>query len=169
LPVTWDRDETLTVSGVSLELRDIRLIGDAAPGDSRTSRDQLKLSWPASAVPVVSFGNAPPGLYSRLRATVREFDVDAQVQRDQDDSPWQLELDTEGNPVQLDIALGDVILPVGGLVTLEVDFELDKVLKDIDFGSIEVEDGEGELDPGDAGFDVVIEKLREAFSIRALD
>src|SRR5262249_20981845 len=67
-------------SGVSVDecrvwLRDLRVIGDAAPGDSRTSLAQLELDFePGRNPPGVLFPQAPPGHYSQLAARLGRSD-----------------------------------------------------------------------------------------------
>ena len=59
----------LSVDEVRLELRDVRAIGDSAPGDSRTSRSRLTLEWkPGEDPSPLVFDLAPPGIYSNFEA-----------------------------------------------------------------------------------------------------
>lgn len=59
----------LSVDEIRLELRDVRAIGDSAPGDSRTSRSRLTLEWKLEAEPApLVFDLAPPGIYSNFEA-----------------------------------------------------------------------------------------------------
>ena len=68
---------------VRLDLENVRAVGDAAPGDSRTSRvDSLRLEWwggdddgrrPQNEPVVVTFDQAPPGLYSNVVAELSAY------------------------------------------------------------------------------------------------
>ncbi len=59
------------VDEVRVYWHDVRAIGDSAPGDSRTSRDSLDLSWQSGASPgPLAFPQAPPGIYSVLEARI---------------------------------------------------------------------------------------------------
>jgi hypothetical protein len=68
------------IDEVRVSWRDVRAIGDSAPGDSRTSRDSLELEWQSGHVPdPLAFPQAPPGLYARLEARIgggeRAYDI----------------------------------------------------------------------------------------------
>src|SRR5450631_992612 len=57
----------LSIASMTFRLANLRVIGDAGPGDTRTSVDSIELDWAAGAKPnAVSFADAPTGLYSRV-------------------------------------------------------------------------------------------------------
>src|SRR5262249_41556401 len=57
------------VDEVRVYWRDVRAIGDSAPGDYRTSIATLDLDWQGNNMPApLAVPQAPPGLYSRLEA-----------------------------------------------------------------------------------------------------
>src|SRR5688572_25830696 len=74
LPASLGGDFDPELQDVRLDLEDVRAVGDAAPGDERTSRDQLRLEWRAGDSEgegdgddgggndpvVVTFDQAPP-------------------------------------------------------------------------------------------------------------
>jgi hypothetical protein len=69
--VSGDVGGGVRIDEVRVFLRNVRAIGDSAPGDSRTSRASLELEWhEGSFPPPLAFPLAPPGLYSRLEATL---------------------------------------------------------------------------------------------------
>lgn len=66
-PIVGVASPDLQIDSVTLQIANLRLVGDAAPGDARTSRTALTLTWSATAAPPdVVFDQAPPGLYSAL-------------------------------------------------------------------------------------------------------
>jgi hypothetical protein len=65
----------VAIDEVRVWLRDVRVLGDAAPGDSRTSLAQLELDFePGRSPPPVTFPQAPPGNYSQLAARLGRSD-----------------------------------------------------------------------------------------------
>ena len=58
-------EDDLRIDDVRLELRQLRVVGDAAPDDPRTSRDDLRLEWKdgAPAPAPLRFDTAPLGMY----------------------------------------------------------------------------------------------------------
>src|SRR4051812_28165127 len=60
-------DSNISVASMLFRVANLRVIGDAGPGDTRTSVDQLQLSWGQSGPPEpIRFGDAPSGLYSHV-------------------------------------------------------------------------------------------------------
>ncbi|CAN5415149.1 hypothetical protein BH11MYX1_BH11MYX1_23800 [soil metagenome] len=65
--IPGDAGSDITISSLLFRVANLRVIGDAGPGDTRTSVDSIELAWSAGMVPaVVSFSDAPTGLYSRV-------------------------------------------------------------------------------------------------------
>lgn len=179
LPVEWDRDEWLKVERVEVDLRNLRLIGDAAAGDERTRMESFKLRWPSeeedAPVQQAIFENAPPGLYSHVRATAREFKVHGKLRFEDGGTEYKLEINTESADPPVEVSLTGVDLGASAPLAIEIELDLDFVLADIDYSMLEIEEdveegGEIEyeisLEPGDPQFDVLVEKLSTAFSQR---
>jgi hypothetical protein len=56
-----------TLDSVDFYVKDLRITGDAAPGDDRTHAAMVALSWGQElAPPPASFPTAPPGHYSKI-------------------------------------------------------------------------------------------------------
>ena len=68
-PATWpiDLGNGLTLEVATFALDRLRVVGDAAPGDPRTTASATELRWDdVTKPPEVSFPNAPGGVYSQL-------------------------------------------------------------------------------------------------------
>lgn len=60
-----------TVESVAFRVSTLRVIGDAGPGDPRTTQSSLLLGWNQSMEPgKVAFASAPSGLYSKVAAQI---------------------------------------------------------------------------------------------------
>ncbi|MCX5743022.1 MAG: hypothetical protein NT062_11055, partial [Proteobacteria bacterium] len=64
-PVPGAVTSDLSLTSAQLGLARLAVVGDAGPGDPRTTRDNPMTLWDAThAAPVIEFSDAPPGLYS---------------------------------------------------------------------------------------------------------
>jgi hypothetical protein len=165
LPAALPGDVRLTE--VRLNLRDVRVLGDSAPGDGRTAVDRLELTWRVDQGPApLAFLQAPPGLYSSLRYRVGDGDEDGielsgTVRRDGEDVDFEIE---DSMALGIDVPLSLELTP-GEQVTLEVRLDTAAVLGGIDWSEAEVEDGEIKLDDDSAQLQGVRDRLRTAFSV----
>ncbi len=134
----------LTVQELHIAYSSVRLIGDAAPGDSRTSRDAIELEWDGDRrPPPIDFPEAPPGMYTRLEFGVggasETFAIHGTV--DIGGTPTQFEIEDEApNPVTLEPL--DVDLPAGASKTLPLEIDLAPVLALVPFDQLPTINGE---------------------------
>ena len=97
----------------TVRLANVRLVGDAAPGDERTARQSVQLHWTALAAPPdVAFELAPAGLYAQL-----EF------QFTDSDSPGGTALELRGR-VAIDGNLEPVLLRADRLPAIDLPLSL---------------------------------------------
>jgi hypothetical protein len=166
IPWTIEGQDDLTVTRVSMRLEDLRLIGDATTGDERTTIQLFEPQWPTEGVHGNQFDQAPPGLYTQLRASVSQFDVRIDVTPESGD-PWRLELDTESTTHQLDIPLSGVDLAVGDVEIVDIEVDISAIAQGIDLSEVDIDGtGEGEIEPGDSEFDTLMLLLETSFSQR---
>jgi hypothetical protein len=140
----------LTVSAATVKLDRFQVIGDAGPGDPRTTRESLTLLWDEghSAAPIV-FDDAPPGLYSLISFEL-EGETDGSTSYD-----IRGTVDVEGTtrPYHVsDEAELRVSLPCEAHVretentTITIRVRLDEPLKGVDFAALPNVNGTLELD-----------------------
>lgn len=106
---------------VRIDLENVRAVGDAAPGDSSTTRDQLRLDWrgeddgdPAENGPViVSFSQAPPGLYSHVLAQVKSYRLRGSVELEEGGDDRDFDIEDSPASLSISIPLGGVMLEGG--------------------------------------------------------
>jgi hypothetical protein len=159
------RDD-MSVTSAELALRDVRCIGDAAPGDARTWRAALDLEWKADHVPPpLVFDDAPPGIYSSFELRIdgnggESYRIEGMVLLDGEWLPWRIE-DEVSVPVALPV---DIRLEVGSVQTLPVDLDLVALLAPIDWHQADSDEGELQLDEDDPQLAALRQRLSGAFT-----
>ena len=158
-------DNTISVSSAEFTIVDLRLIGDAASGDFRTSKDLVELSWKeGEAEPVpVGYEDAPPGMYSRVRGTVIGFSIDGDVELSGgSEAEFEVEQESVSLPIEFSLALS---LEAGEGQTLTVEVDLKNITEEIPFKDLTIENGEIEVDEGSEAMEKVEEKIGESFEV----
>lgn len=164
LPDTFDHDgDTLSLQAARITMIDLRLIGDAAAGDERTSRDQVDLRWESAEPVAVNYPDAPPGIYSTVRATVVAFELDGQVEID--GGPLlDFEVEHESTSESIEFELNTRLEP-GVPLLLEVFVDLRHIAEEIPFDELEVEEGRIEVDADSEAMERILDQLGEGFSV----
>jgi hypothetical protein len=152
-----------TIESAEIELADVRLIGDSATGDERTSHSQVFLFWEDATPVYVPYEQAPPGMYSRVRATATNLQIEGSVAIGDEES-FSLSIETEGISVPLEF---DMIyeLEAGSPLSLEVEVDLQRMTEEISFSDLEISEGEATIEGDSEELDHVLEKLTESFEI----
>jgi len=163
IPAALGGTFAVEVDRLELRLRDLRAIGDAAPGDPRTSRAELTLAWPEGQEPAARFPEAPPGFYSRLKASVAEYRVRGQVTRGAEVLPFEIE--DEGSMVPVEVALA-VEVRAGQVTEVPVLVAVGAFVDSIPWGSLPAEEGKLELHADDPELQAVRTALAGAFRCR---
>lgn len=152
-----------------------RAIGDAAPGDSRTTRAMVELEWgeddddSESASAELVFPRAPAGIYSWLRAEVVEYEISGTVTVDVDDTPTVVEFEVEDEPpgdLSLEIDLNRVELPADiQLWRIAITVDLANMVVDLPWDDVPA-DGEGKrvVDRASEHIDDVRDDVTNAFT-----
>jgi hypothetical protein len=153
LTITWaarpatipgDAGSDITVSSMLFRVSNLRVIGDAGPGDTRTSADSLSVAWAQGVAPnAIPFDDAPTGLYSRVVmladggltdysyeiAGTAKVNGNAKPFRIHDLSPLGISIDT------------DTMLDPGRGVSLGIIVRIDQALQSISFGDLRDNNG----------------------------
>jgi hypothetical protein len=157
LTLRWQSTETIPTSAdpsvdeAELRLRSVRVIGDAASGDSATTGERVVLKWSRGSAPEeLHFDDAPPGKYAKIDVVLRGWDGDG----DGDGEAFRLSGSVRVNGTtyryeiedeeQLSASLplpGGTMLSPGGALLLQVRVNLRDVVKDLEFSSIPPRDG----------------------------
>jgi len=155
--VTWAPDpilpgpidgSKLTVSSAQFMIHRFQVIGDAGPGDPRTTRSAFWLQWDAThaAEPIV-FDAAPPGLYSLISLDLGNddemaYEISGTVEVNGANKPFHV-ADDEGLRISLPCAANHKETED---TTLEIRLGLDAPLKAVDFSMVPNVAGTLELD-----------------------
>jgi hypothetical protein len=150
--------DAVTIDECRLWLADLRIVGDAAPGDDRTYLAKAEVKLDGGAPPTQYFDDAPPGRYStvdfgteglsdnepawRLRGSVR---IDGEGG---DDDPVDLEIEDEEGFAR-SLPLAGLVLAAGETRRILVEVDLDAVLDGVDWSAMPREEGRIELDDDD--------------------
>ena len=160
------------IDKVTIGATSIRAIGDAAPGDMRTTRTQYQFEWRDNLNPIpILFTTAPPGLYSQLDFHVNDSSVSAtavdiigRARRGGMLVPF--EIDNKDSEIPIDIDINTLLGPREIAVTT-IELDIASLVENIDWASIPLTtDGRLYITDGDAAMSNVVSKLTSAFSQR---
>ena len=172
-PSTWPS----TVNKVTLErarfwLKSLRVVGDAGPGDPRTTATGLEMGWgwtdieqrPAS----IPFDDAPPGLYSQVALAFDAstsgsdtYELRGKVEIDDDTYDFRIE---DSNQLNFNVAIDEMLSP-GEQATIRLRVNFTHALDSINWANVEISDGRKELETGDSQMSTFRAKLIESFEV----
>lgn len=161
--------ELFYLDEVKMPLRDVRAVGDAAPGDSRTYVSTCNLHWEhGQAPPWLSFPSAPPGLYSRFEFRIQSaegtgYELTGELVLPGHDHRVKFSIeDSQTLPVSIPL---NVSLEPGQVRTLVVKIDIIKVLASIDWSHVEIEDDTIKIDEESPEISVIRAALEGAISV----
>lgn len=158
----FDADFDPTLTDIEILLSNVRAIGDSAPGDERTTIENLTLSFVESDSQVVQFDAAPVGRYSRVRARVDSFVTRGELTIGAELLNWEIDVQAPGG-LELDISLAPVDLEPGQQAQIDLAVELDKPYDEVDWDSFDTSGGTLRVDDSYREIDSVREKILDAF------
>jgi hypothetical protein len=143
----------ITVSSLLFRVANLRMIGDAGPGDTRTSVDSIQLGWSAEMVPAtVRFGDAPTGLYSRIilladgNQVSYSYEIGGIVKLDNVSTTFTIH-DRSSLAISLETS---TTLDPGKSAAITVKARIDQALQSLDFRQLAHVDGGLVLDTNDS-------------------
>ena len=172
LPANLDGAFEPRLDWVRIDLENVRAIGDSAPGDERTTRDELSLAWsagdgdddePENDPVVVSFDQAPPGLYSHVLVQLTHYQLEGTVDIEDNDRDFDID-DTPSSPLAISIALGGVTLEAGETRQLTIDVACGAAVVDTPWDQVEPEDGDLEVGSSSPHIGGIRARMESAFS-----
>ena len=159
------------ITSAVFNLRDVRAIGDSAPGDERTSLSSLALEWPRGEGEEeeddeyrFEFRNAPSGTYWELLAQIIDYEIEGTVKIDEQRVPFEIE-DELSSSLSLSLDLGDLPLPVGSSEKVEIELRLDELVRNIAWDTVPEDDGVLVIDGG-ALLDALRTQVDTAFVVK---
>jgi hypothetical protein len=158
LQVTWSAPvpgsitSDVTVSHLLFRVASLRVIGDAGPGDDRTSADTFKVEWQQGTTPApLEFADAPSGLYSHVAFLADgnlidySYLIEGTAKVNGNMMPFAIH-DRSPLPVSLDTS---TMLEPNQLASLAIDVRLDQALQSLDWGHLNTNNGTITLDTFD--------------------
>ncbi len=166
-PISGDN----TVTAIKLITENLRVVGDAGPGDPRTQVGSLELDWDQAGVPpAVLFPDAPPGLYSQVVLKLEgdesgddeayEIRGTAKVGDDLEDFAI---LDDEILSIVVDC---NVQLQANEQKTIRMEIDFGAAINEVDFSALPVKSNRRVLEPDDPQMPVFRAKLLGSFSVQ---
>ena len=172
-------NDRITVSEATFHISHLQIVGDAGPGDERTTRSRYSLSWNSLGPPAPeNFPNAPIGVYSKItiemapyafgqsaytiEGTWLELDDDrdfAASPRKEALKPFRI---TDFAPLEATMDCDDT-LPAGGAAMVPVRLQLLDIIAAIDFERLREDNGTLVLGAGDPQLQAFRAGLARAF------
>ena len=144
----------ITVSSLLFRVASLRVIGDAGPGDDRTSADTFKVSWTQGSTPdPLEFADAPTGLYSHVAFLADgnlidySYEIQGMAKLNGNPTPFYIH-DRSPLPVSIDTS---ATLDPNQITSIAIDVSLDQALQSVDWSHLDNNNGTLTLDTFDNG------------------
>jgi len=162
--VPGNLEDNVTLDTVELHLRDLRVTGDAAPGDERTTMPTVDLAWGDGNAPSpTTFAAAPPGLYSHVAFSLERdlgegYRLIGTVQVAGTTYPYEIE---DELPVAVSLPMS-ATLEAGGNASETIQASFHDVVTGVDWTQVTLDDGTLRIEGG-AQLDGVRLRMQQAF------
>jgi hypothetical protein len=173
-PSTWPSspEDGLTIEKARFALDSLRVVGDAGPGDPRTSIANMELGFDWDSVgqrpSTIAFDDAPTGLYSQVAlafdgGTEDAFEIRGHVRVNSVDWEYRIQ---DSQPLTFNVGISEMVSPgETAVVRLRINFA--HALDIVDFATLDTSDGRLELDNGDSQMSQFRATLIESFEVAA--
>jgi hypothetical protein len=168
-PESWPGDlgSNVTLQSARFALDSLRVIGDAGPGDPRTTKDAFVVRWADGEAPPqdIEFQSAPTGLYSQISLQLdgnvveESYELRGMVMVNGDLEVFQIE---DSDPLAISLSIDKSLSP-GAKSTIDIQIDFAHAISAVDFSSLDFNDGELQLDEGDPEIVEFRKKLVESF------
>lgn len=173
-PETWPAqlDTGVTLTSARFACDSLRVIGDAEPGDMRTTAQSFEVRWEGSDAPdSIKFADAPPGLYSQLallfdgHVTAPSYKLEGTVVLNGNTEDFVIEDD---NQLAVTVSLEKLVSP-GAISTIRIDIDFGHALEAVKWDLLPKNDGKLELETGNPDLADFRKKLIESFTTPAIN
>jgi hypothetical protein len=162
----------ITLVRARFMMSSLRVVGDAGPGDTRTTQGAMELGYAWSSVEqrptTITFNDAPTGLYSQVAIAFDGGSNDAyQIRGEVDFNGSVREFRIEdANPLTFNVVIDEMVTP-GEIATVPLRINFTHALDTINWSQVDISDGRYELEDGDSQMPAFRLKLIESFEIVA--
>jgi hypothetical protein len=170
MPVEWPGElgDGTKLERATFAFDRLRVVGDAAPGDPRTTASSFTVEWDAEDEPTaLAFPEAPGGVYSQLSLLIDggvagpSIELRGITKLAGEDVTFRI---SDDSPVAFTLGIATTLAPPR-VETLGVHIDFAAVIAVLDFATFRVESGGIELSTGDPQMPTFRSKLVESFSI----
>jgi hypothetical protein len=151
-PIPGDITSEITVGSMVYRIANLRVIGDAGPGDNRTSQDTFSASWDTGVVPpTITFTDAPSGLYSKVILLADAnfidyaYEIHGTVKVSGDTHPYKVH---DRTPIGVSIDTSAMLDPGKG-TSITIRLDMAKAFEGLDFTKLTNDSGTLVLDTFD--------------------
>jgi hypothetical protein len=162
----------ITVTSAQFTASFLEVIGDAGPGDLRTTEALFRFTWDANGQPApILFQDAPAGLYSTITmhldgGPVPSYDIEGTAKVDGVTRNFEI---VDRDDVRVSIDHLDTTLAPGGGVTIPIDLALDEALAGVNFSQLTDDGGVLTLEGDDPQLDQFRDRIIDAFTTHGSD
>jgi hypothetical protein len=170
-PSSWPSTlDSVTLERARFAMNSLRVVGDAGPGDPRTTQTAMELgfAWTDSEQrpTAITFDDAPTGLYSQVAIVFDGGSNDAYEIRGQvvvDTQTWEFRIE-DANALTFNVAIDEMVMPgETALIPLRINFM--HALDSVNWANVDISDGRLELDNNSSQMPTFRAKLIESFEI----
>lgn len=159
---------SVTVATASFAAHNIRLIGDAVSGDSRTTRNTVAVAWTAAGTPEPTlFPDAPTGLYSKVSFELDgkildpSYQITGTVLVGGDSFPFVI---SDLDEIEISQSTSCALAP-GGKAEIDVVMDLEPALAGVDFSTVRNDSGTLVLDNQNSQLSAFRSRVHDAFKV----
>jgi hypothetical protein len=168
-PVDWPSTTNLvTLSNARFALDSLRVVGDAGPGDPRTTSTTLDLRWDKDSQPGdINFDDAPTGLYSQIalafdgHTTTESFRIEGKMTVGSNNYDFRIEDD---DPLGFNVGIDEMVMP-GTTATIHLRVNFTHAIDSVNWQNVDLDGGRLELQTGDSEMAAFRAGLVESFEI----
>lgn len=165
--------DDVRIDRIRLHLRDVRVVGDATPGDETyRASEEIELGGDDGEVDRIVFANAPPGRYSAVEfALARAADGEDAWRLDGEcaieEAEYGLEISDERS-ASVSLPL-DLVLGAGETRIVRVEIDVSRIVDGVDWSMGEIEEDEVKVEDDSPLMAQLRAALLAAFSIAGID
>jgi hypothetical protein len=180
-PASWPADvgDGVTLKCARFAMNNLRVVGDAGPGDPRTTASamEMRFAWDndcskADQRPTnITFDDAPTGLYSQVAIVLDRdssgtgsddsYEIEGTVMLGSQLWEWKIQ---DTNAVNFNVGIDEMVSP-GEIATIPLRINFTHALDSVDWATLDLSDGRLELEQGDTQMPTFRAKLIESFEI----